>query len=370
MILKNKFAIGCLVQWYEIDLIGEYIESLKQSLKEIENKENVHIDFVFTVNQDLERIDDTTTMEDIGERFDEMINELKTITPFVRVEPTAKLVTVADYRREFNSAWCEVVDVLMWGETDSLIPKQTFQILDNLHDGVKEQTPKYVGFFGTCKMWDESWKPIEHSKFTDKPFIEDGYDDQGVIQYQDLNNDGEVTNEDQTILGGPYPDFIYALNSTLNYKSLSLNLFFEGSEGNELSWATGGYIANSFSTGGNQIVDVYNDYWTPQNTDAAYPAPSENRAQLRTSDRFVKDASYLRLKNVKLAYNIPVQSIKPALAALQVYISAQNVFTVTDFPGLDPDVNTRGGTGDLRIGIAQTSYPSSRTITLGMNLKL
>jgi len=201
-------------------------------------------------------------------------------------------------------------------------------------------------------------------------FIEDGYDDQGVIQYQDLNNDGEVTNEDQTILGGPYPDFIYALNSTLNYKSLSLNLFFEGSEGNELSWATGGYIANSFSTGGNQIVDVYNDYWTPQNTDAAYPAPSENRAQLRTSDRFVKDASYLRLKNVKLAYNIPVQSIKPALAALQVYISAQNVFTVTDFPGLDPDVNTRGGTGDLRIGIAQTSYPSSRTITLGMNLKL
>tara|TARA_Y100001963_G_scaffold156207_1_gene249238 strand:+ start:2456 stop:3439 length:984 start_codon:yes stop_codon:yes gene_type:complete len=173
MILKNKFAIGCLVQWYEIDLIGEYIESLKQSLKEIENKENVHIDFVFTVNQDLERIDDTTTMEDIGERFDEMINELKTITPFVRVEPTAKLVTVADYRREFNSAWCEVVDVLMWGETDSLIPKQTFQILDNLHDGVKEQTPKYVGFFGTCKMWDESWKPIEHSKFTDKPFIED-----------------------------------------------------------------------------------------------------------------------------------------------------------------------------------------------------
>ena len=201
-------------------------------------------------------------------------------------------------------------------------------------------------------------------------FLEDGYDDQGVIQYKDLNNDGEVTNEDQTVLGEPYPDFIYALNTTLNYKSLSLNLFFEGSEGNELFWATGGYIANSFSTGGNQIVDVYNDYWTPQNTDAAYPAPSENRAQLRTSDRFVKDASYLRLKNVKLAYNIPVKSIKPALAGLQVYLSAQNVFTVTDFPGLDPDVNTRGGTGDLRIGIAQTSYPSSRTITLGMNLKL
>ena len=173
MILKNKFAIGCLVQWYEIDLIGEYIESLKQSLKEIENKESVNIDFVFTVNQDLERIDNTTTMEEIGDRFDDMIADLKTVTPHVRVEPTDKLVTVADYRREFNSAWCEVVDVLMWGETDSLIPRETFEILDGLHTNVKEQTPKYVGFFGTCKMWDESWKPIEHTKFTDKPFIED-----------------------------------------------------------------------------------------------------------------------------------------------------------------------------------------------------
>ena len=173
MKLKNKFAIGCLVQWYEIDLIGEYIESLKQSLYHIDNKENVYVDFVFTVNQDLERIDDTTTMEEIGDRFDDMITDLKTVTPYVRVEPTAKLVTVADYRREFNSAWCEVVDVLMWGETDSLIPRQTFEILDKLHFNVKEKTPKYVGFFGTCKMWDESWKPIEHTKFTDKPFIED-----------------------------------------------------------------------------------------------------------------------------------------------------------------------------------------------------
>ena len=120
MILKNKFAIGCLVQWYEIDLIGEYIESLKQSLYHIDNKENVYVDFVFTVNQDLERIDDTITMEEIGKKFDDMIVDLKTITSNVRVEPTDKLVTVADYRREFNSAWCEVVDVLMWGETDSL----------------------------------------------------------------------------------------------------------------------------------------------------------------------------------------------------------------------------------------------------------
>ena len=183
MILNNKFAIGCLVQWYEIDLIGEYIESLKQSISNIKNKENVYIDFVFTVNQDLERVDDTTTMEEIGSRFDDMVNDLKKITPNVRVEPTNKLVTIADYRRVFNDTWCEVVDVLMWGESDSLIPKQTFEILDNLHSNVKETTPKYVAFFGTCKMWDGSWKPIEHIDFTDKPFIEDDYDNWWSLKY-------------------------------------------------------------------------------------------------------------------------------------------------------------------------------------------
>ena len=60
----------------------------------------------------------------------------------------------------------------MWGESDSLIPRQTFQILDNLHSSVKEKTPKYVSFFSTCKMWDESWEVLEHPEFTVKPFID------------------------------------------------------------------------------------------------------------------------------------------------------------------------------------------------------
>ncbi|MDG3581169.1 TonB-dependent receptor [Galbibacter pacificus] len=201
-------------------------------------------------------------------------------------------------------------------------------------------------------------------------FLEDGYDDQGVIKYKDLNEDGVINNDDQTILGNPYPDFVFGLNSTLAYKDVSLNIFLEGSQGNELFWATGGYIANSFSTGGNQLVDVYKDYWTPDNTDAAYPAPSENRSQLRTSDRFVEDASYIRLKNVKLAYDLPVDKLDVGISALQLYISGQNLFTISDFPGLDPDVNTRASTGDLRIGIAQTPYPNAKTFTLGLNIKL
>ena len=83
-----------------------------------------------------------------------------------------ELHTIADYRREFNDKFCETTDVLIWGESDAILPKQMFVILDNLHQQVKDQTPKYLGFFGGCKMWDDSWKDLEHPDFTDKPFIE------------------------------------------------------------------------------------------------------------------------------------------------------------------------------------------------------
>ena len=94
-----------------------------------------------------------------------------------------KIYTIADYRRDFNNKYCTEVDVLMWGETDSLIPRQTFMILDGLHHQVKDKTPKYITTFGICKMWDDSWKPIEHSEFTDKPFIENDYDNWWSLKY-------------------------------------------------------------------------------------------------------------------------------------------------------------------------------------------
>ena len=93
------------------------------------------------------------------------------------------MYTIADYRRDFNDKYCTEVDVLMWGESDSLIPRQTFQILDNLHTSVKEKTPKYVSFFGTCKMWDESWLSIEHNEFTDKPFVDGDTENWWSLRY-------------------------------------------------------------------------------------------------------------------------------------------------------------------------------------------
>ena len=167
--MKTKFAIGCLVQWYEIEIIEEYIESLKQALVQVENSENVIVDFTLTTNQTLEQISDEIDINVIRFRFQNM---MKDFDIDIQWRVTDDLVTIADYRREFNDKYCEEVDVLMWGETDSLIPKQTFEILDGLHSQVKEQTPKYTLFFSTCKMWDDSWKVLEHPEFTDKPFYD------------------------------------------------------------------------------------------------------------------------------------------------------------------------------------------------------
>ena len=169
MKINNKFAIGCLVQWYEIEIIEEYISSVKQALNEVENKKNVIIDFTFTTNQTLEKINSDTDINTLRFKFQNM---MKDFDGDVEWRVTDELVTIADYRRWFNDYYCEKVDVLMWGETDALIPKQTFEILDGLHSQVSKQNPKYTLFFSTCKMWDDSWKVLEHPEFTDKPFYD------------------------------------------------------------------------------------------------------------------------------------------------------------------------------------------------------
>ena len=174
MILKNKFAIGCLVQWYEIEIIEEYLQSLKNALDIIDNKENVIIDLYFYCGQKLEKIDkEQKTMPEIIRQYVDILNRLfDGYKMHSIINRDDVYYTISDYRRDFNNKYCDKVDVLMWGESDSLIPRQTFQILDNMHSSIKESTPKYVSFFATCKMWDDSWLPIEHNDFTEKPFID------------------------------------------------------------------------------------------------------------------------------------------------------------------------------------------------------
>ena len=197
MKINNKFAIGCLIQWYEIELIEEYLQSVKNAIDIIDNKENIVIDLYFNCSQALEKTDEEQiTISEIKDKYYELLNKL-----FGYDEDTNSLVgcdynissvidenfdglyTIANYRRDFNDEYCTKTDVLMWGETDALIPRQTFQILDSLHGSVKDKTPKYVGFFSTCKMWDDTWKILEHPEFTDKPFIDGDTENWWSLRY-------------------------------------------------------------------------------------------------------------------------------------------------------------------------------------------
>ncbi len=207
--MKTKFAIGCLVQWYEVDIIGEYIDTLKEAIDAYDGE--VRVDFHVSLNQDLEKcISDRQFQKCVDQILSKFDNAYKYVGIVSGINET-DLITIADYRRKFNDKYCEQVDVLMWGETDALIPKQTFNILDNLHQmSLQNNNPKYLAFFGTCKMWDQSWEMLEHPDFTVKPFIENDYDNWWSLKYtmtkEEMNKINEKT-EDLEVLIAPQHKF-------------------------------------------------------------------------------------------------------------------------------------------------------------------
>ncbi len=190
--MKTKFAIGCLVQWYECDIIEEYVESLKDAIKNYDGE--IITDFTIITNEDLEKCIS-------AERKKECIEKIGSILlDFENVRFMRDLHTIADYRREFNERYCDEVDVLVWGESDAILPNQMFTVLNNLHKmSLQNNNPKYLSFFGMCKMWDASWKQLEHPDFTDKPFIENDYNNWWSLKYtmtkEEMDNINNKTEE-------------------------------------------------------------------------------------------------------------------------------------------------------------------------------
>ena len=221
--LSNKFAIGCIVQWYEIEVVKDYLQSVKNALDKIENKENIIIDLHLDSSQYLEKVDkNQINISDIKYRYKKILNDIfgydednislvgcnYNIKSFIN-EENNNLYTIANYRRDFNDKYCDVANVLMWGETDSLIPQQTFEVLDLLHtNNINQNIYKYLAFFGGCKMWDDSWKPIEHTDFTDKPFIEMDEENWWSLRYnmtiEEMDNFNNKVEELDVRIVNPY----------------------------------------------------------------------------------------------------------------------------------------------------------------------
>lgn len=197
----------------------------------------------------------------------------------------------------------------------------------------------------------------------------------GDIRFKDLNGDGVIDASDQAPLGSYLPKFTYGLNFTANYKNFDLTMFFQGVQGNKVYNGTKVLGQGMLRLFGAQ-TDVLRA-WTPENTNTDIPRAvnSDPNQNTRTSDRFVENGSYLRLKNISIGYTLPssiAQEVtKGTLKKLRVYLSAQNLFTVTNYTGYDPEIgnrylNTAGNT--LINGIDYGQFPSARTLMAGVQL--
>lgn len=197
-------------------------------------------------------------------------------------------------------------------------------------------------------------------------YIEEGYDANGQIVYKDIDEDGSVTPIDKTIIGNPNPDFLLNFNTAFSFKGFKLSAFFQGSFGNDLYNLTAASLGYDYTYNTNVLKDVYYDHWTSDNPDAKYPNLISN-LNLKMSDRFVEDGTYLRLKNLELSYDVPLREMN-IIHKAQVSISAQNLLTLTSYPMWNPDVNANGGDSSIVQGVDSNCYPVARTITIGCKL--
>lgn len=188
----------------------------------------------------------------------------------------------------------------------------------------------------------------------------------GGENFRDINGDKILNSLDKTIIGDPNPDYIFGFNNDFKYKDFDMNIFFQGSVGGEILNYTSIELASGTANG---TTDLLN-YWTPTNTDTDIPSPKV-RAKLITS-RFVYDASYVRLKNISIGYSLPKDYVaKIGLSRARFFVSAQNLWTLTDYPGSDPEVNYLNNSNqnsNRNLGLDYGSYPNIESITLGFNL--
>lgn len=183
----------------------------------------------------------------------------------------------------------------------------------------------------------------------------------GDIRFKDLNNDGVINDKDRTYLGSPNPDFIYALNNNFAYKGFDLSIFLQGVAGNKIVNANR-FWSEAMAVAQNQTIATLNR-WTGEGTSNTIPRAVFNdpNKNTRPSDRFIEDGSYLRVKNITLGYTLPASDMKKLkLTSARVYLSGQNIFTITNYNGFDPEVGTSG--------IDNNVYPVTRTFTVGVNL--
>ena len=183
----------------------------------------------------------------------------------------------------------------------------------------------------------------------------------GDFRFVDTNNDNKITSDDRTNIGNGVPDWSFGLNFDAEWKGIDLGVFFQGVSGVDMFDAT--YRQDIAS--GNYPTWVL-QRWTGEGTSNTVPTLGDSKNWV-VSDMYVRDGSYLRLKNITLGYTLPRElTNKIGISRLRIYGRAENLFTWTKYWGFDPEI----GSGSTSMGVDYGVYPQARTFTIGVNVSL
>lgn len=192
----------------------------------------------------------------------------------------------------------------------------------------------------------------------------------GGFKYQDINGDGIIDPKDRTIIGNPNPDFYYSFSLNASYKNFDIAMFFNGVQGNDL-YDANRYFTDFSTFAGARSTRLLNA-WSPTNTSSLIPSPYNNAAEIEyaSSSYYVQNGSFFRMKNLQIGYSLPAQKVfgpRIGINKLRIYASATNLFTITDYTGLDPEVSQESSTFSAP-GIDRGIYPNSRQFLLGLSV--
>lgn len=247
--------------------------------------------------------------------------------------------------------------------SEGIIPGKTDIIFQGSTESYRAQVGYPVGFFYGYKSAGifQSQQEVDDYKGPKLPGAREG-----DVIWVDRNNDKKITSEDQDMIGNPHPDFNLGIGLNASYKGLDLSVTMSGAFGHQ--------ILRSYRSWSDSPLDNYTSEifgrWHGEGTSNRFPRLSTNVHTNRqyVSDLYIENGDYLRMQNITLGYDFKKLFPRMALQQARIYVSAQNLFTITKYQGMDPEVGF-GAEDPWASGIDVGFYPSPRTYIIGVNLK-
>lgn len=189
----------------------------------------------------------------------------------------------------------------------------------------------------------------------------------GDPHYADMNGDNAITTDDFQIIGRAFPKLTGGWNNTFSYKTLTLNVFFQGVGGvDKLNYTRAAALSGSGDARQPTLTEI-RDYYRPGNEDSDIPAFSRTYQPYTQSSRFLESGDFIRLKNISLSYNFPPSFLNNK-GTVRIFGSATNLWTITEYKGIDPEASNVGSGTDTAMGIDYGAYPNAKSYTVGLNL--